>query len=57
MEQQDGISLVLARQILRLVEESGASQIEALAALSVVNSLLPTVPIPFSTASGEFQSG
>jgi len=52
-ERKDGISMVLARQMLTLVEESGASQLEAVAALGVVQSILPTLPISLVNAFGE----
>ena len=50
-EARDCISMVLARRILDMVEQSGASQGETLAALGVVQSILPMLVIPLVNAS------
>ena len=53
--QPGGIAMALATQILDMVGNSGASQVEILAALGVVGSLVPTLQISVVTASdGEF---
>lgn len=40
------LSMALAQRILEIIQESGASQVESIAALGVVGSLLPTLNIP-----------
>lgn len=42
---QDGISLILARQILTVIQNSGASKVDVQAALGVVHWILPTLDI------------
>lgn len=43
------ISLLLSARIIKAIEESGAAQTEVLAALGVVQSLLPTMGLSLVT--------
>jgi len=47
------ISLVLASRMVGMIEESGAAQTEVLAALGVVQCLLPTLGIPIVNDEAE----
>jgi hypothetical protein len=46
LSRQPNISLVLASQIITLIEDSGAAQTDAMLALGVVQSALYTLKIP-----------
>jgi hypothetical protein len=46
----DGMGMMLARQIIAVIENSGSSQVEALAAIGMVRNVIPTLPI--SAVSG-----
>lgn len=45
---KDKMGVVLALNILAAIEESGASQIEAICALEAAKSLLPSLPMTLS---------
>jgi hypothetical protein len=45
------IAFALCQSILDLIEESGATQVEALSALGAVQALVPTLPIPATSGA------
>ena len=49
MIQCSGLTLPLAGRIVDLIVDSGASRLEVLAALSIVENLLTTLPVPLAS--------
>lgn len=48
MVESTGLSLPLAGRFVDLIVDSGASRLEVLAALSIVQTILPTLPVPLA---------
>lgn len=49
----DGMSMMLARQILAVIENSGSSKVEAFAAIGIVRNVIPTLAISAVSVADE----
>ena len=58
LSRRSSIPLLLAAQIVKAIEESGASQVEALSALGMAQCLLPTLGLtPVNEDAGDDSAG